>query len=115
MMNDKKTYIIAEVGVNHNGDLNLARDLIVQASNAGADAIKFQSFIADYTVHPKTAQTNYQAENCGDNSQYNLLKRLELTWDNMTELQKVCQKHSIDFISTPFDLSQIDFLLKLNK
>lgn len=113
-MDSNKTYIIAEAGVNHNGDLNLARELIVQASNVGADAIKFQSFSADTIVHPKTAQTKYQSENCGDDTQYNLLKKLELTWDDMIELQEFSKNYSIDFLSTPFDLSQLELLLKLD-
>lgn len=107
-----KTYIIAEAGVNHNGSLELAKELVFVAKEAGADAVKFQTFKAENLVTKKAQQANYQAENLGEmTSQYAMLKKLELTFDEFVELHAFCEEHNIAFLSTPFDFESVDFLL----
>lgn len=107
-----KTYIIAEAGVNHNGSLRMAKDLVNVAKETGADAVKFQTFKAENLVTKKAQQANYQVENIGEaTSQFAMLKKLELTYDEFTELQLYCETKKIEFLSTPFDFESADFLL----
>jgi N-acetylneuraminate synthase/N,N'-diacetyllegionaminate synthase len=108
-------YIIAEAGVNHNGDMQKAIELIEAAYQAGADAVKFQSFKADKLVSKAAKKAKYQSENMGDgdNSQYNMLKFLELNEEDHSTLIKECEKRGIQFLSTAFDADGIDFLDKL--
>ena len=83
------TYIIAEAGVNHNGDVQIAKQLCLAAKNAGADAVKFQTWITDNIITKNVKQADYQAENTGRNeSQYEMLKKLELTFDQFREIKK---------------------------
>uniref|UniRef100_A0A486XVH7 N-acetylneuraminate synthase n=1 Tax=Rheinheimera sp. BAL341 TaxID=1708203 RepID=A0A486XVH7_9GAMM len=110
-----KTYIIAEAGVNHNGDIALAKQLVDAAVQAGADAVKFQTFKADLLVTKDTPKAGYQARNTGeDNGQYAMLKALELTEQQHVELHHYCQLQGIDFMSTPFDVKSMHFLLQFN-
>ena len=81
-----KTYIIAESGVNHNGNKKLALELIDIASESGADAIKFQTFNSENLVTLKAERANYQKQNNKHNSQYSMLKNLELSYENHLEL-----------------------------
>lgn len=105
-----KTYVIAEAGVNHNGSLKLAIDLVDHAHKADADAIKFQSFTADALVTKTAEKARYQKKNSSNESQYEMLKRLELT-DNMHfAIAEHCKKLGIDFISTPFDSASLRLL-----
>ena len=108
-------FIIAEAGVNHNGDINLAKKLIDIASLAGANAVKFQTFKADKIVSKDTKKADYQSKNIddGDNSQYNMLKKLELDIDTHHKLIEYCKTKNIMFLSTPFDLDSIDLLSEL--
>ena len=109
-----KTLIIAEAGVNHNGDINLAKRLINIASMAGADAVKFQTFKSEQLVKKDAKKANYQIENTGDSeSQYEMLKKLELDVDTHKELIEYCNKKKIMFLSTPFDLESIKLLSDL--
>lgn len=109
-----RTYIIAEAGVNHNGSLEMAKELVKVAKEAGADAIKFQTFKAENLVTKKAAQADYQIDNLGEaTSQYEMLKRLELSFEDFTELQSFCQAENIEFLSTPFDFESVDFLLNI--
>jgi N,N'-diacetyllegionaminate synthase len=112
----KKVFIIAEAGVNHNGSIDLAKKLIDVASNAGADAVKFQTFKADSLVSKDAKKAKYQAKNMddGDNSQYNMLKKLELDIDTHKELISYSNTKNIMFLSTPFDLESIKLLHDLN-
>lgn len=111
---NSKTYIIAEAGVNHNGSLSLAKKLIDVAVNAGADAVKFQTFSAENLVGKQTAKADYQKENTArGESQYEMLKRLELSQENHIELMNYCKQKKIDFLSTPFDLNSIKLLCEL--
>ncbi|MFP3917203.1 N-acetylneuraminate synthase [Lysinibacillus telephonicus] len=108
----KKTYIIAEAGVNHNGSLELAKELVKVAKEAGADAIKFQTYKTETLVTKSALQANYQVENLGEKtSQFDMLKKLELTYKNFAELQQYCESLQIEFLSTPFDFESVDFLL----
>lgn len=106
------TYIIAEAGVNHNGSLDLARDLIDAAFEAGADAVKFQSFKAESLVSRNAAKAAYQQRNTGDDeSQFEMIKKLELDSRAHQHLHEHCQKRGITFLSTPFDSSSLEMLI----
>ena len=109
-----KTIIIAEAGVNHNGDIGMAKKMIDVASAAGADIVKFQSFSADRLVTMDAGKAEYQkkATNAGE-TQYEMIRSLELTRDNHKELMDYCRLKSIEFLSTPFDLESIDLLVEL--
>jgi len=111
-------FIIAEAGVNHNGDIKLAKELIDVAVEAGADAVKFQTFKAKNLVSKDAQKAEYQKKNMkdSDNSQYNMLQKLELDINTHIELINYCNSKNIMFLSTPFDLDSIDLLddLKLN-
>jgi N-acetylneuraminate synthase len=113
-----KTFIIAEAGVNHNGSLDLAFQLVDAAVEAGADAIKFQTFKTEHLVTKSAQQAEYQKKNIGkSSSQYEMLKQLELSYADFKKLKQYCDEKGIMFLSTPFDLQSVDFLiqeLKLN-
>lgn len=112
-MPNHKTYIIAEAGVNHNGSLVNAKKLVDIASKAGADAVKFQTFKAENLVNIHAPQAEYQAANIGKReSQFDMLKRLELKEDMHFELAEYCKQRNITFLSTPFDNDSLDFLVK---
>lgn len=104
-------YIIAEAGVNHNGSLDRAKELVGIAKKAGCDCVKFQSFSADKIVTKKAKKAKYQIENTNnEDSQYAMLKQLELSKNDFWELKKYCDKLEIDFLSTPFDEEAVDML-----
>lgn len=110
------TIIIAEAGVNHNGSLELAKQLVDRAVEAGADYIKFQTFKAANLVTKSAQQADYQMRNVGggDSSQYQMLKRLELSREEHLELIGYCQQRGIHFFSTAFDFDSIEFLDSLH-
>lgn len=110
------TLIIAEAGVNHNGSLVLAEQLVDKAVEAGVDIIKFQTFNADKLVKRDAKQAEYQKKNIGDgnDSQYDMLKKLELSKADHEELISYCKQRHIKFFSTAFDLDSIDYLHSLN-
>ena len=111
----KKTKIIAEAGVNHNGDINIAKKLIDEAYDAGVDYIKFQTFKASNIASKFAEKAEYQKQTTSkDESQYEMLKRLELSREDHYELFRYCKQRGIEFISSPFDLESIDLLYKLN-
>ena len=114
--NNKKVVIIAEAGVNHNGDVNMAKQLIDAAAEAKADYVKFQSFKAEKLVSKKARKADYQIENTGDkdNSQFEMLKKLELSDQDHIELINYCKRKKIKFFSTAFDVDGIDYLDSLN-
>jgi len=110
-MRDNHIYIIAEAGVNHNGSLEMAKELIKVAADAGADAVKFQTFKADSLVSKNAEKAEYQQESTGaEESQYHMLKKLELNEEMHEELIKYCQTCGIEFLSTPFDESSLTML-----
>jgi len=111
----KRVLIIAEAGVNHNGDLNLAKKLIDAASEAGADFVKFQTFKANKLVSRSAPKADYQKINEIGNSesQFDMLKKLELSDEDHYILNEYCKARNINFLSTGFDLESLDFLQKL--
>jgi N-acetylneuraminate synthase len=104
-------YIIAEAGVNHNGDVGLARKLVDAAKEAGADAVKFQTFKTEKILTRNTTMAAYQKENLGsDESQFEMIKALELSYADFAGLQAYAESIGIDFLSTPDDEDSLDFL-----
>ena len=111
---NKSTFIIAEAGVNHNGSLHLAKKLIDVAHEAEVDAIKFQTFQADQLVTLHAPKAQYQQENTGKHeSQYQMIKKLELSKEDHLLLIDYCRAKQLQFLSTPFDLNSLQLLLKL--
>lgn len=109
-----RVFVIAEAGVNHNGDIEIAKQLIDAASEAGADAVKFQTFQADSLVCRTAKKAEYQLETTDrTETQYDMLKKLELTPQMHRELIEHCLKKNIMFLSTPFDLESIKLLSEL--
>ena len=109
-----KVFIIAEAGVNHNGSINLAKKLIDVASESGADAVKFQTFKAEKLVSKHAQKADYQKETTDKNeSQFEMIKKLELDSDTHKELMAYCKTKNIIFLSTPFDHDSIDLLSDL--
>ena len=111
-----KTIIIAEAGVNHNGDIETAKRLIDVASDAGVDYVKFQTFKAERLVSPSAQKAKYQIENdtSKDDSQLKMLKKLELSDNDHKELISYCKSKNISFFSTAFDEEGISYLSSLN-
>ncbi len=107
-------FIIAEAGVNHNGDPYLAERLIDAAAEAGADAVKFQTFHADQLAAPNLATTAYQQENSGKKTQQEMLARLELDEPAHRRLRDHAIRRNIEFLSTPFDPPSIELLERLD-
>ena len=103
-------YIIAEAGVNHNGSFELACKLVDAAKAAGVDCIKFQTFKSKNLVSRTAQKAEYQKVTTGDSSQQDMLKKLELSYDEFIALKEYCDKVGITFLSTPFDFDSIDFL-----
>ena len=111
----KKVFIIAEAGVNHNGSIELAKKLIDVAVESGTDAVKFQTFKAINLVSKNAQKAEYQKKNMQDvdDSQFNMLKKLELDIDTHKELISYCKQKNIMFLSTPFDHDSIELLSDL--
>lgn len=106
-----KTFIIAEAGVNHNGDLEIATKLIDVAVEAGADAVKFQTFKAERVVAKTASKAKYQIRNTGkDTSQFEMIRKLELSDTGFERLFNYCKEKNIVFMSTPFDEDSADWL-----
>ncbi len=109
-----KVFIIAEAGVNHNGSVELAKKLIDVAVEAGADAVKFQTFKAEHLVSQKAQKADYQKESTdAQESQFEMIKKLELDVDTHKELMQYAKEKSIMFLSTPFDHESIKLLSDL--
>lgn len=109
-----KTFIIAEAGVNHNGDVTIAKKLCDAAKAAGADAVKFQTWITDKIITKTVRQADYQELNTGkQESQYDMLKKLELSYDEFRDLKAYCDKIGILFMSTADEKESLDFLIEL--
>jgi|TARA_B110000503_G_C7135563_1_gene408636 N,N'-diacetyllegionaminate synthase len=107
----KKTLIIAEAGVNHNGNLKIAKKLIDAAKKCGADYVKFQTFDPNLITTPETDLAPYQKKiKLGETKQIKMLQKLSLTNDNFQELYLYCKKKKIKFLSSPFDIESINFL-----
>ena len=108
-----KVFIIAEAGVNHNGDERLALQLVETAKRCGADAIKFQTFSADKLVSQGAKKAEYQKRETGNGDQYSMLKALEISEALHRKLFAYCVELDIEFMSTPFDEDAANFLIKL--
>lgn len=108
------TFIIAEAGVNHNGDINLAHRLIDSAANAGADAVKFQTFITEEVVSPYAPLAGHHITNVKDKiSHFDLITKLELPLEAFRGLKHHCKKKNVIFISTPYDIPSAEFLINI--
>ena len=115
-MSNKPTLIIAEAGVNHNGDMSLAMQLIDAAAEAGADVVKFQTFSAIRQVTAHASKADYQIKMTDSSeSQQEMLSRLELTEAMHHQLIAYCKKRSIEFLSTGFDIESVDLLMRLGQ
>jgi N,N'-diacetyllegionaminate synthase len=108
-----RVLMIAEAGVNHNGDLGRARAMVAAAAAAGADLVKFQAFCTDDIVTADAEAAPYQMQNTGMARQNDLLRGLEITPDGFAALAAECREHGIGFLCTPFDVSQTAFLIGL--
>ncbi len=98
---NNKTYIIAEIGINHNGDINIAKELIESAARSGVDAVKFQTYITEKRVS-------------ADSPIFDILKKCELPFDAFLELKLHSEKHNLEFFSTPFDNESVNYLESIN-
>jgi N,N'-diacetyllegionaminate synthase len=113
---NNKVIIIAEAGVNHNGSLSLAKELVTTAAAAGADYVKFQTFKAENLVSKVAKKAEYQTRNMpaeADVTQFSMLKQLELSYEDHLELIHHCKDNNIKFLSTAFDLESVDSLRQL--
>jgi N,N'-diacetyllegionaminate synthase len=106
-------FVIAEIGVNHNGDEALAAEMVLAAAGAGADAVKFQTFRADALVSSAAQTVAYQRERTGSDDQLSMLRRLELPMDAFRRLAEQCARLGVEFMSTPFDAASADALVAL--
>jgi len=115
IVNLEKPYVIAEAGINHNGDVSLAKDMISAAYECGADCIKFQNFIADEYISIKAGRAGYQnQDSVKAKSQHQIIKECEITKDDTRELLEYSNKVGIEFLSTPFELSSFEMLMSLD-
>ncbi|PWI48974.1 N-acetylneuraminate synthase [Candidatus Heimdallarchaeota archaeon B3_Heim] len=114
-MGGDRTFIIAEGGVNHNGNIDIAKDLIDEAVKSKVDAIKFQTFVTEELVTSYAPKAKYQEINTAKNeSQYEMIKKLELSFESFQELKSYADNKGILFFSTPFDLKSAEFLSKIS-
>lgn len=111
---DKPCFIIAEAGVNHNGKMELAHKLIDCAKKVGANSIKFQAFHTEELVTPKAIKAPYQQRTTGSGAQFDMLKMLELSGEQHLELKRHCEKIGIFYLCTPYDLSSVELLERIN-
>ena len=113
-MIDHRCLIIAEAGVNHNGSIETAKELCRAAKQAGADVVKFQTWITEKIITHDVKQAAYQIENTGNNqSQFDMLKTLELSFDQFREIKLYCDRIGIQFASTADEPESLDFLIEL--
>lgn len=111
-MTIKRVVIIAEAGVNHNGSLQKAFELVDAALDAGADIVKFQTFKTENLVSKVLQKADYQEKNMNNNlTQFEMLKELELSFDEHLMIKEYCEKKGIEYLSTPFDFESLDFLI----
>ena len=112
---EQSCFIIAEAGVNHTGDISLAKKLIDAAVDAGVDAVKFQTWVTEDLVTKTAPKANYQVETTGgEGSQFEMIKKLELPFESFKTLKKYCDDRNIIFLSTPDEEKSVDFLQSIN-
>ena len=110
----ESTLIIAEAGVNHNGKLEIAKRLALEAKKCGADIVKFQTAIPEKVISKFAEKADYQKKTTGSGeSQLEMVRKITLPYSDFIELKKYCEYKEIAFLSTPFDLSSIEFLEEL--
>ena len=110
----KKCFVISEIGVNHNGDINLAKKMVKASKESGADAVKFQTFTAESLVSKKTPKVEYQKRTTNEaESHYEMIRSLEMSKDDHKILLDFCISEDIEFISTPYDVDSAKFLDRL--
>ncbi len=111
----KYPYVIAEIGINHNGDMNLAKEMIIAAKKSGADCVKFQSFIADKYIAPYSVKASYQknSKDFQNSSQKDIIKSCEISIKELVDLTQFSKKNKIDILSTPFENLSLKSLIKL--
>lgn len=110
-----KVTIVAEIGCNHNGDVNLAKELIEEAAKAGVDAVKFQTFVAEELVSCYAPKAEYQKKDNADESQLDMIRKLELSKDEYIEAKEYAESLGLEWFSTGFDMTSIDFLYSLDQ
>lgn len=110
-----QAYLIAEIGVNHNGDMSLAREMVLAAKRANADAVKFQTFTAAALVTHGTPKVRYQEDTTSrDETHYEMIRKLELGKPEHREMAAFCDSVGIDFLSTPYDIDSARFLTEID-
>jgi len=107
----KCTYIIAEIGVNHNGNVQLAKKMIAECKKCGANAVKFQTYQASRICDANISKASYQKKSSGTESQYQMLKKYELNYKDFKKLKQYAEKIDIDFLTTIADKNDLDFLI----
>ena len=107
---NQPTLVIAEAGVNHNGDVKIAKKLCDAAKNAGADIVKFQTWKTEELMTPNLKTANYQKNNTNETSQFDMAKKLELSFESFREISDYCKKIGIIFLTTPEDEMSVDFI-----
>lgn len=114
VLSDNKCYLIAEIGVNHGGDMGLARKMILAAKESGADAVKFQSFTAAMLATQGTPKVQYQENTTSpEETHYDMIKSLEFRREDHQPIMEYCDEVGVDFISTPYDIGSAQFLDRL--
>lgn len=112
--NLKQAFLIAEIGVNHNGDMDLAKQMILAAKESGADAVKFQTYTSESLVAEGTPKVDYQKQTTDiHETHFEMLKKLELSKDDHVNLFNFCKTNEIIFLSTPYDAQNAKFLVNL--
>ena len=111
---NNKVLIIAEAGVNHNGDFDIAKKLVESAKEAGADIVKFQTLNADKLVSKYAMKADYQINNTDNGTQLDMLKKLSLNKEEFIDLKSYCNECGIIFLASPFDIDSIEFLDSIN-
>ena len=111
----KKTFIIAEAGVNHNGNIDLAYKMVDEAVKSGADAVKFQTAVPELVMTEYATKADYQITNTGESgSQIEMAKKIHLPLEAYKDLKAYCEKKGIMFLSTPFDMKSLELLISFN-
>lgn len=105
-----RVFVIAEAGINHNGDFGMAQELVLAAAQVGADAVKFQSFLPEKLVKESTPKVEYQIGHSGGDTQFEMLGQLQLSREEHHALSQLAEDQGIHFLSTPFDLESLEFL-----
>ena len=114
MFQTNNTMIIAEIGVNHNGDVNIALESVDAAKKAGADIVKFQTFKSELNLRTSAPKAEYQEITTGnEENQFEMVKKLELTYQDFVQIADYCRKKDIEFMSTAFDVPSLDMILAL--